>query len=232
MNKKLMDLATGVLAALALAALPAMASAGEFAADCENGAATCTGTVAGGKTELKNDKGEGISCASVGGKATVTNGSATGAVELTFKTCKENITGFGFSCNNTGVAGEIKTGSIITHYIWIHHDKTTPGIKITLPGFGTGTGGVTFNCAGFAKKTVTGTLIEHLPFPNCGTFQASHSAEFTETSTGVQKYMQVTTTGEKTDLISNNDAGGAYTTTSQIGSGVVTWTGTKVRLTC
>jgi hypothetical protein len=233
MNKKLMLLATGVLAALAFAALPAVASAGVYKADCENGAASCTGTVAspvGEKTELRNDKGEGISCASVGGKATVTNGSETGFLELTFKTCKENITGFGFSCNNTGVAGEVKTGVMVTHLIYL--EPNTPGIKITLPGHGTGAGGVTFNCAGFAKKLVTGSVLGHISNPNCGTFQSTHTADFKEVSTGVQQWMQITTAGEKTDLISNNDAGGAYTTSAQVGTGIITWTGTKVKLTC
>jgi hypothetical protein len=234
MNKKLMLLATGVLAALAFAALPAVASAGEFAADCENGAASCTGEVTGGKIELRNDKGEGFSCSSVGGKATITNGTSTGAFELAFRTCKENITGFGFSCNNTGVAGEIKTGSMVTHLIYLEENKTTPGLKITFPGHGTGAGGVTFNCAGFAKKTMTGSLIGHISNPNCGTFQASHTVDFAEVvgSPGVQRWMQATTTGEKTDLISNNDAGGAYTTIAITGSTAITWTGTKVKLTC
>jgi hypothetical protein len=234
MNKKLMLLASGVLAALAFAALPAVASAGEFTAHCENGAASCTGTVAGGLAELKNDKGEGIHCTSVDGKATVNNGSATGALELTFTGCVETITGFKFKCNNTGVAGEIKTGSMVTHLIYLEHlPDTTAGLKVTLPGHGTETGGVTFTCLGFAKKTVTGSVIGHISNPNCGTFQASHTADFADNGTvGVQRWMQATTTGSKTDLISNNDAGGAYTTSAQTGSGVITWTGTKVKLTC
>ena len=227
MTKKLMLLATGVLTALAFAALPAVASAGEYTADCENGAATCSGSVVGGEAELRNDAGEGIHCKTVGGTATVTNGSSTGTLSLVFKTCTETITPFGFSCNNTGVAGEIKTGSMVTHLIYLEPNKTTPGIKVTLPA-----AGVTFNCAGFAKKLVTGKVIGHISNPNCGTFQASHTADFAESATGVQRWMQATTSGETTDLISNNDAGGAYTTSSQKGTGVITWTGTKVKLTC
>ena len=232
MTKKLMLLATGVLTALAFAALPAVASAGEYTADCENGAAACTGTVAGGAATLRNDAGEGISCTTVDGKATVNNGSSTGALELTFTGCVETITPFKFKCNNTGVAGEIKTGSMQTHLIYLEPNKTTPGIKVTLPGHGTGAGGVTFTCAGFSKKTVTGSVLGHISNPNCGTFQASHTADFTESAAGIQRWMQATTTGEKTDLISNNDAGGAYTTSAQTGTGVITWTGTKVKLTC
>ena len=228
MNKKLMLLAAGVLSALAVAALPAVASAGEYTADCENGPATCEGTVAGGATQLRNDNGEGISCSSVHGITIVTNGSSTGVLILIFTGCVETITGFKFKCNSTGAAaGEIKTGSMVTHWIYLEPNKGTPGSKTTLP-----TAGVTFTCAGFAKKTVTGKVIGHISNPNCGTFQASHTADFTESSTGVQRWMQATTTGETTDLISNNDAGGAYTTSAQIGSGVITWKGTKVKLTC
>ncbi|HEX6781505.1 MAG TPA: hypothetical protein VF125_05675 [Solirubrobacterales bacterium] len=235
MNKKLMLLATGVLTALAFAALPAVASAGEPVAHCQNGAASCIGAVTGGATQLRDDGGQGITCSSVHGKATVTNGSATGFLELTFTECKETITGFKFSCTNTGVAGKITTGSMVTHLIYLHHlPNTTTGLKVTLPGHGTGTGGVTFTCAGFSRKTVTGSVIGHISNPECNTYQTSHTADFTETSlgSGIQKYMQTTTTGEKTDLISNNDAGGTYTTAAQIGSGVIHWEGTKVNITC
>jgi hypothetical protein len=234
MNKKLMLLATGVLAALAFAALPAAASAGEFAAHCKNGAATCTGNVVGGASQLKNHANEAVSCTSVDGKATVTNGSPTGFLELTFTKCVETITGFKFSCTGTGLAaGEIKTGKMVTHLVYLEPlPNTTAGLKVTLPGKGTGTGGVTFSCAGFAKKTVTGSVIGHISNPNCGNPSASHTADFTEVAPGTQRWNQATTTGEKTDLESNNDAGGVYSTSSQIGSGVITWEGTEVTLTC
>ncbi|HEX6782333.1 MAG TPA: hypothetical protein VF125_09935 [Solirubrobacterales bacterium] len=227
MKQKLMLIASGALAALALAALPAVAAAGEFAADCENGAATCAGVFTGGLSEIKNDKGEGSSCSSSSGTATVTNGSSTGAIALTFKGCRENITGFKFSCSNTGVAGEISTGSMVTHLIYLEPNAATPGINVTLPPTG-----VTFNCAGFAKKTVTGKAIAHLENPNCGTFQASHSATFSQSATGVPTWKQATTSGEATDLITNNDAGGAYTTEAVTSTSTIDWTGTKVRLTC
>jgi hypothetical protein len=235
MNKKLMLLATGVLAALAFAALPAVASAGEIIADCQDHAAVCNGTVAGGTTELRNDKGEGIHCTSVTGTATATNTTSTGTLSLVFHGCKENITGFKFSCNNNGLAaGTISTGAMVTHLVRLEAlPSTTTGYKVTLPGHGTGTGGVTFNCAGFSKKTVTGSVIGHISNPNCGNFSASHTADFTETALGsnIQRWTQATTTGSKTDLESNNDAGGVYTTSAQIGTGVITWA-TSVKITC
>jgi hypothetical protein len=230
MNKKLMILAAGALAALAFAALPAGASALEYTADCE-GAAVCTGTVAGGASQLRNDKEEGISCTAVNGAASVTNASATGTLELNFTGCVETITGFKFKCNSpTGAAGEVKTGAMVTHLIYLEPNKGTPGIKVTLPA-----AGVTFTCAGFSKKTVTDKVIGHISNPNCNTFQASHTADFAEAAgkPGVQQWMQATTTGPTTDLTSNNHAGGVYTTSAQIGSGVITWAvGHKVKLTC
>jgi hypothetical protein len=230
MNKKLMILATGALAALALAALPAVASAGEYAADCENGAATCTGAVAGGALEIRSDSGEGISCSAVNGKATVTNGSSTGTLEVNITGCVETVTGFKFKCTSTGAgAGEIKTGAMVTHLIYLEPNKTTPGIKITLPA-----AGITYTCNGLSKKTVTGKVIGHISNPNCNTFQASHTADFAEAAgmPGVQRWMQATTAGPTTDLISNNHNGGAYTTTSWTDSIAITWAGTKVKLTC
>ncbi|HEX6782798.1 MAG TPA: hypothetical protein VF125_12335 [Solirubrobacterales bacterium] len=232
MNKKLMLLATGVLAALAFAALPAVASAGEPEAHCKVGA-VCFGTVAGGATQLRDDAGQGITCTSVHGTASLTSTTSTGTLALTFTGCVETITGFKFSCNNTGVAGKISTGTMGTHLIYLHHlPNTTTGLKVTLPGYGTGSGGVTFTCAGFSRKTVTGSVIGHISNPECNTYRPVHTADFAEASTGVQKFMQITTTGDKTDLISNNDAGGAYTTSAQIGSGVITWEGTEVNITC
>ncbi|HEX6781506.1 MAG TPA: hypothetical protein VF125_05680 [Solirubrobacterales bacterium] len=121
----------------------------------------------------------------------------------------------------------------MTHLIYLEHaPNTTTGLKITLPGHGTETGGITYTCAGFGKKTVTGSLIGHISNPSCGTFQASHTADFTESATGVQRWMHTTTTGSTTDLIQNSDAGGAYTTMSIVGSTAITWTGTKVNITC
>jgi hypothetical protein len=234
MNKKLKLIASGVLAALALAALPAVASGGEPIADCQNLEATCNGTVAGGALQLRNDKGEGISCSSNHGTATVTNKSSTGTLSWTFTGCVETITGFKFSCNNTGVAGEIKTGSMVTHLIYLEPlPNTATGLKITLPGHGTETGGVTFTCAGFSKKTFTGAVIGHISNPNCGTLQSSHTADWTESGfLGSQTYKHATTTGSTTDLISNNDAGGVYTTSALVGSTVITWSGAKVNITC
>jgi len=224
MKHKLMLLAVGALAALAFAALPAVATAGEFAADCETGA-SCTATVEGGAAELVNSAGEGISCTAVSGTASVTSGSSTGSVKLAFTGCRENVTIFHFSCTNTATSGKIETNTLTSHNIYIEPNASTPGVLLTGVN-------VTFSCAGFANKTVTGSIIGHIENPQCGTFAASHSITFEKSANGVQKYMQVTTSGEKFDLISNNDNGGEYLTSSQTGTGTLKYNSNKVKLTC
>jgi hypothetical protein len=121
---------------------------------------------------------------------------------------------------------------MLTHLIYLEQNKTTPGLKVTLPGHGTETGGITLSCAGFSKKLLTGSFIGHFSNPNCGTFQASHAVDFTESAVGIQRWSTATTSGSITDLIWNNDSGGAYTTTAITGSTTLAWEGTKVKLTC
>jgi hypothetical protein len=224
MNKRLMLLFAGALTALAFAALPAVASAGEFPADCETGTA-CSATIAGGHAELLNTNGEGITCTGTSGSATVTSGSSTGTAKLIFTGCRENITPFHFTCTNTATSGRIETNTLTSHNIYIEPEAKTPGILLT--GIN-----VTFTCAGFSDKTVTGDIIGHTKNPNCGNFSSSHTLVFEAAQAGHQKYMQVTTTGNTYDLISNNDAGGAYITSSQTGEGTVTYTKNRVKLTC
>lgn len=225
MNKKLTVFAVGVLTTLAVAAVPVVASAGEFTADCENEAATCQGTISGGAVELSNTAGETIGCTSVSGVGTLTSGTSTGTVELTAQGCKEQITGFKFSCNNTGTAGELKTGTLVAHGIYVDPNESIPGILITGVN-------LTFTCAGFAKKTVTGNLIGADPTPECGVFKASESGSLEQTASGQQKYKQVTTTGTVFDLITNNDSGGSYLTSALTGTATITAINTKVKATC
>src|SRR5215213_3728141 len=91
MRKKLMLLAAGALAALAFAAVPTVASAGEFTATCGSGA-TCTGTVLGtGKAEFNDTIGLGVECANTAGTTSQTSGSSTGSVELTFTGCVDTL---------------------------------------------------------------------------------------------------------------------------------------------
>jgi len=223
-----MALAAGVLTALAFGALPVVASAGEFTADCETGAGkVCEGIVSGGAVVFSNTAGETIGCSSVTGIGTVTDGSSTGTVSLEASGCKETITGFKFSCNSPGqAAGKMSTGTLVAHGVYVDPNKTLPGILVTNVN-------MTIECAGFAKKTVTGNLIGADPTPECGVFKASETGSLQTTTHGQQQYKQVTTTGTVFDLISNNDSGGTYLTTAVTGTATVTAkAGDKVKATC
>lgn len=226
MKKKLMALGAGALVVLAFAAIPAVASAGEFTADCSVGA-ECSGTITGGAAAFSNTAGETFSCTSVSGVATLTSGTSTGTVQLAAKGCKENVTIFKFSCNSVGAAaGEIKTGTLVGHGVYVDPNKSIPGILITNVN-------MTFQCAGFSTRTVTGNVLGAKPNPECGVFKKSESGTLEQTAHGTQKYTQVTTTGTVFDLTSNNDSGGAYATSSLTGTLTITATGgTEVKATC
>lgn len=222
-----MLLAAGALAALAFAALPTIASAGEYEAHCE-GAAECTGTITGSHAELNNDNNEAITCTITEGTTSFTSTSTTGKASLTFKECREQITIFHFKCNSPGLpAGHITVPNLVYHVVNLEHSpQTVPGIKFTDVN-------VTFECTGFSKKTVTGSVVGEIlnPASVCEKSVSTHSVKFAQASTGVQKWMQITTTGTKTDLISNNHAGGTYTTSAQIAEGTIHWS-KPVKITC
>jgi hypothetical protein len=226
MSKKLMLLAAGALTALAFAALPAVASAGEVTADCSSGA-TCKAEVSGAASALGNTSGETISCTSVTGSASFTSGTSTGTSSLTFHGCRETATFFKFSCNSVGQPSQtITTGSLVAHLIYLDDAKTKVGLLITNVS-------VTFTCAGFSDKTVTGNVIGQITNPNCGKASTSHKVKFEQTAHGAQEFTQTTGTGTIFDLTSNNDAGGAYLTSSQKGEGTLSYIeGKTATLTC
>ena len=91
---------------------------------------------------------------------------------------------------------------------------------------------VTFVCSGLFSKTVTGSIIGHFEEPKCGQTVASTKVDFQKVSQGHQRWTQVTTTGTIDDLISNNDAGGAYVTAPQTGTATLTSTTGVTALTC
>jgi len=113
------------------------------------------------------------------------------------------------------------------HLVNLEHGGTVPGLKFTNVS-------MTYECTGFSKKTVTGGVIGALEEPStfCNKSVASHKVTFQEgATTGSQKYKQETTTGTETDLISTNDAGGAYTTMSIKQTWTITWNH-NVEITC
>jgi hypothetical protein len=221
MSKKLMLLAAGALAALAFAALPTIASASEMEFHCE-GSATCTGTIAGGGATLSNAAGETISCTANTGTSSGTSTTSTLTVKLIFTGCVETVSGFKFGCSNTTTGGKIETNSMTGHLVTI---GTNPGLLLTGSN-------VTFACAAFLKRQVTGDIIGTFAEATkvCdATADASHKLVFGISSHGLQA--DTLYTGVAHNLIANNDAGSAYVESGQTGEGTVTYS-KPVKITC
>jgi hypothetical protein len=220
MREKLKLFVVGALSALVIAALPAVASAGEFPIHCE--AATCSSTITGLHLELRFTGGSIITCTSSTGTISQANNSTTGTAQITFHNCKDPI--FGGHCTNA-VTGTIKTNTLTSHDVYLEPAPTkTPGILLTGVNF-------TFTCFFLGSKTITGNLIGHWENPNCGVKQTSHLLAFELVSAGHQKFSQVTTTGPIYDLISNNDGGGAYETLALAATETLSHA-TKTTFTC
>jgi hypothetical protein len=229
MSKKLMLLVAGVLSALALTALPSVASAGEPTLHCTS--LPCTYTVAGGVFEFSTTGGSTIKCTSVTGTGNQTALSGTtGSVTLTFHECREQVTGFGFSCTGKEQpARTIKTNSLVTHNIFIEPKvqvpNGTPGVLWTNTN-------LTYTCAGFQNFTDTGAVIGHTENPQCNTATKTYKLEFAVVGHGHQKFTTVTTTGLPFDMAVNNDTvSGAYETEAMKGTLTLTYN-QNVTLTC
>ncbi len=235
MSKKLMLLAAGALAALAFTVLPVAASAGEFEHHCTSTggvAEECTGmTIAVGVIEYSNDNHEAITCSSATGTATAAKTGTTGTAKLTFTGCKETVTFFQFSCSNTATAGKVETNTLTSHNIYLEPNtqaQTKPGLLLTGVN-------VTFTCAGFATKTLTGNIIGIITNPNCTSAVTSMTVKFEKlgAATGTtQEWEQITTSGTFFDLISGPDPSDS-TTSALKGEGTITTkAGQHIRLTC
>ncbi|HVD40701.1 MAG TPA: hypothetical protein VNC16_06845 [Solirubrobacterales bacterium] len=222
MRNKLKILAAGTLCALALAAFPAVASAGEFPVHCLTETCSSTITVVG-NSELKFASGSFFTCASSTGTMSQPNNSSTGTAQFTFHNCKDTI--WGFHCSGSGPTGTVSTNTVTYHDVYLDPLPTrTPGILFTGVS-------MTFTCGLFGTKTVTGDLIGHWENSNCGETRGSNSITFEAVKAGYQRFTQVTTTGAIHDLAANNDAGGAPETFSVITTQTITHAN-KVALTC
>ncbi len=227
--KKFMLLATGALAALAFAAVPTVATAGEIIGHCSSGG-TCNATFSAGDGILEDDSGSSagkLTCTSTTGTVTGTSGTSTGTATLTAHGCKELV--FGTSCNTAGQpAGTIKTGNnLVSHLVYIDGPPTVQvGIHIT--GFN-----MTLICSGgLILKTITGSVIAKIENPECGKARTSFTGTMETTAPGSQRYKQITTTGPLFDLTSGTHTNDT-TTSAIIGTGTITVAeGKTVTLTC
>jgi hypothetical protein len=232
MNKRLMLLVAGALAALAFTALPGAVSAKETQLDCLTGL-PCTFTVAGGVATFSTVDGDTVSCSSVSGNGGVaTNQATTFTVSLKFHTCKETTTGFNFACSSPGQP----SGTIVTE------PAPVTGHLVALPGIGTENGVLltnnkaTFTCAGgFARTTVTGDVIGENE-AKCGA-AASTIQKLNFETKGDGEQSITTWTGKTFDLMGMTNhpttpaTGGTYKTAAQKGKGTITWN-QNVQVTC
>jgi len=230
MSKKLMLLAAGALTALAFAALPAVASAGEWVMDCPGGAKTCNFTTSGGHAELRAEGEPTITCTSSTGSGSVSEGGKTGTFGLTFKGCTATLF-FTVSCNSAGAAsGEIKVASSVSHNVYLEPNKTTPGLLVT-PAT------TEIICAGFSNITVTGNgLIGHLReltpgVSNCSKESETWNVDFKAdpANSKTQDWEQVTTEGTFYDLHAVTSS--TVRTAVMVASGQIKFVG-KSKVTC
>ena len=234
MSKKLMLLAAGALSVLAFTALPSGAVAGEPHIKCEK--FPCTYNVAGGQTRFSELAGGTVWCEKTEGNGAITESateptkaakeSTTGWVELTFTGCKEQSV-FHFSCTGTGKeepTGQVKTGTLITHNIYLNHAKQQ-GVLLTNIL-------TTFTCAGgFARSTVTGNVIGELHETECNkaTKIIKQNFKLKEEKHGEQLWKHITGTGTTYDLITATNHNTTpsettgYQTAAQTGTGTLTF---------
>jgi len=215
--KKLVLLALAA-ASVAMFALPAVASAGEWVLDPAGAAFTASSN---GPTTLTTNNNETVNCTGSTGSGKYNAGSGTtGTVELTFTGCTESI--FGTSCSNTATAGTITTTSNLAFTnVYLSDNKETPGT--TIAGVGAEKHFATFTCAGGSVKiVVTGSLLGHSEAP-CKTVSKELKNTFESTAHGVQKYMKVTGTEAAEDLTAKVTIFGATNTrtASQDGTGIL-----------
>lgn len=223
MKNKMMLLALGLLA-LASAALPAVASAGEPVIDAK--AFPVKFTSKGEHAELRATGEPTITCTANSGSGSYTS-STTGTITLTFTGCKTpNF--FNAECHSTGqVSGTIVVASSVFHNIYVTDAKTTPGVLVTPPS-----GGVfaTITCASFFTTTVAGNgVIGHLESPKCGATSTTGVLNFTATES-TQTFRQVTGTGTEYSLTAQT-SGGSAVKAAEVAKGTVTFS-EAVTLTC
>ncbi|HEX3042777.1 MAG TPA: hypothetical protein VHP56_11880 [Solirubrobacterales bacterium] len=229
MNKKLMILVAGALTALAFMSLAGAASAKETKLKCE-GAGACTFTVDGGETKFSIVGGDTVKCTGVSGNGSVTNldasrESTTSTVQLLFTNCREQNSGFQFTCTNTATAGNVTTNVMTGHNVALT-TGTEAGVLLT-------NAGVTFTCAGgFASTQVTGSILGESE-TKCGSTSKGTALKqvFNTTGHGLQSLTTYTGTTFKLEGKTSHTGGGAYANAAQFGTGTLTFN-QSVELTC
>ncbi|MDX6634088.1 MAG: hypothetical protein QOF06_291 [Solirubrobacterales bacterium] len=200
MNKMKILLALGVGAAML--ALPTMASAGVWHAEPSTAATAFTTNTTGHGNIVKVTPNRTTTCSgnatepSSTGSGQFNVGGTTGAISLSFYGCSSA----GTACTTPGQASGVVVTSpnLVLHNILLEAGPPKiPGIKIT--GAGATTQIMHYTCGfGLVTVNVTGTVIGEVE-QACGIKGKVFSLKL-EAPGGVQKWMQETTTGTKTDL--------------------------------
>lgn len=201
----------------AMFALPAVASAGVWHLEPENGEPSQGFTVAAGGTAklLTVNSSDAVTseidCTSVDGSGEYET-TTTGTLNLVFHGCTTTIPIFGkVNCTTSGkTTGTIETTTLPFHNVLIH--AGTPGVLITPAADGTF---AHFSCFGVAV-TVEGNGIIGDVTAECGDTGVSAAELDFEAVNNTQKFKQVTTEGTVYDLKRNNGE-----TATQTGNGTV-----------
>jgi hypothetical protein len=215
MSKKTILLAITVVAALAFAAMPALASAKTPELD---------GTFPLGFTGTSGAGTLNSSAATISCKEDTNTGSFTsktaGTLEVTFKKCTGPL---GIACTTPGQAsGVITTNSSVFDLVYLKAGGTTPGVLVTPP-----TSGVfaEFECSAAAKVKVTGNgLLGHIESPACGATSKTFAVNFEATGTA-QKYTKVEEAGTAFSLLASLNGAMPPTTASEVSTGSETFNG-------
>jgi hypothetical protein len=188
MSKKLTMLGLAALGA-AMLALPAAASAGNWHLEPSDGSLTGPNiTIAGGAPTFSLSNGTIFKGTAITGTATFdTSSTTTGSIPAGLKFT--GVTFSSFPCNSSGQP----SGTVVTTPLTFHLEKIdteTPGLLLT------GNAGhvMTFTCAGITF-VVNGNGILGDVTNKCNEEIEKGTLDFQATSSGQQKYKQVTTTG-------------------------------------
>jgi hypothetical protein len=172
---------------VALFALPASASAGEWKAVPASGKYPLGITAKAGVTKLTGLGSVVIECSSLTGSgqySTATTGVLTftlhGCVDLPSKT----------SCSSTGQpAGTVAMKTMSFHNPYLEPSKTTPGMLL-IPNIG---GFAVFQCGSVTFEVEGNGLIGDLTSPKCGETKTSATVDWESSAEATQKWMTITT---------------------------------------
>jgi hypothetical protein len=206
MNKKLILLATGVLVALAFAALPSVAAAGEW--ECENLAGNACGAFSGTNNTIFALPTQDGSTAKIECTSNTISGSyatkTTGTIQILFHAC----TSGGLECHSTGQPnGTITTEVLPFDNVMLEatgatgFPNGTPGVLLT-PNAASGRF-ETYICGGIITVHIQGNGLMGDVVKACGSETAANgniNLDFESVASGTQKWTKVTTTGAVFDL--------------------------------